>query len=225
MAMSIAPRTLLAGLLAVASFSAVGCQNAMYDENVALHQQSRQLQDQNKTLRGELQNRPSEAELAAMRSELAERDRMIADLQSRLNAPQPDGMTITGLDDIDISFDAERGEMTMRVPGDVLFASGSVKVNNSAGSTLSRIADILKSDYAGKDIHVVGHTDSDPIVKTKNKFNDNRDLSMQRAYSVTQKLVDLGVQSDRIMSGGKGQYESLGQGKKKDRRVEIIVVI
>ncbi|MEL7239462.1 MAG: OmpA family protein [Planctomycetota bacterium] len=216
---------MLAGLMTVASFAAAGCQNAMYDENVALHQQSRQLQDQNRSLRGELQNRPSEAELAAMRSELAERDRMIADLQNRLNAPQPDGLAITGLDDIDISFDSERGEMTMRVPGDVLFASGSTKVNGSADGTLGRIADILKTDYAGKDIHVVGHTDSDPIVKTKNKFADNRDLSMQRAYSVTKALVEKGVDSSRIMSGGMGQYHSLGQGKKKDRRVEIVVVL
>ena len=218
-------RLFLAAATLAAGGLSTGCQNAMYDENVALHEQSRALQAQNKNLRGELQNRPDAAQLAALQAELNERDRMIADLQSRLNAPQPDGMTITGLEDIDITFDSDRGEMTLRVPGDVLFASGSTKVNGSADSTLARIADILNTDYAGKDIHVVGHTDSDPIVKTKNKFSDNRDLSMQRAYSVTNKLIGKGVEAGRIMTGGKGQYDTLGQGKKKDRRVEIVVVL
>ena len=214
---------LLAGLPVVMILTAAGCQSGMYDENIKLHQQARALQAMNTDIRTELQSRPDEAQLAALQQEIAERDRMIADLQNRLSQPGPDGIAITGLEGIDVSY--QDGEMTMRVPGDVLFASGSTTVNNSAETTLGRIAEILNSDYAGKEVRVVGHTDNDPISKTKKLYADNRDLSMKRAYAVTKTLVGKGVEPNRILAGGMGEYESLGADKKKDRRVEIIVVM
>lgn len=216
----------LASALSLAAvMAAAGCQSGVYDENVELHHQARKLQANNTQLRNELKTRPDESQLASMQQQLSERDRMIADLQARLNQPDASGVAITGLEGIEIIVDENNREMTMRVPGDVLFASGSTKINASADKTLGRIADILNSEYAGKSVRVVGHTDSDPISKTKNLYSNNRDLSLQRALSVTGSLEKRGVEPSRILAGGMGQYKSLGTDKKKDRRVEIVVVM
>lgn len=215
--------------LTLAALIAGGCQNAMYDENMALHSQARQLQERNNALKGELETRPDAAQVAALETELAAKAQRIADLESqlneRLNAPDVDGVLIPGVDGVDVSFDEAKGEMTMRVPGDLLFASGSSTVSKGANATLSRIAEILNSDYAGQTVRVEGHTDSDPIKKSKGKYDSNRDLSLQRAYAVTKQLESQGVSPSRIETVGFGQYKSLGQGKKNDRRVEIIVVM
>ncbi len=223
-----APRTL--GLLAaVGCLGAAGCQNAMYDENMQLHSQARQLQQQKDLLEGELETRPEPAELAALESELAVKNQQIASLEQqlneRLNAPGSDGLMIPGVEGVEVSFDDVKGEMTMRVPGDVLFGSGSSVVSKGAAGTLTRIADILKSDYAGKTVRVEGHTDNDPIKKSKSKFDSNRDLSLQRAYAVTKVLEGKGVPANRIETVGHGEHQGLGQGKKNDRRVEIVVVM
>ena len=216
-------------LLALASLAAAGCQSKMYDENMALHSQARQLQENNKALQGELADRPDRAQLAALQGELAAKDQQIADLEAelseRLNAPDAAGVLIPGIEGVGVTYDEQTREMTMRVPGDLLFGSGSATVGKGATGTIDRIAEILNDDYAGRTVRVEGHTDSDPIKKSKSKFDSNRDLSLQRAYAVTKSLEDKGVSATRIETVGHGEYQPLGKGKKNDRRVEIVVVL
>ena len=210
--------------LSTASLLAGGCQNSMYDENAALHTQNRQLQDAYSNTQAELETRPTEAQLIGLQSELAARDKMIADLQAALNAPKADGSPMLEMgENVDVSMN-ERGDLTMSVAGDVLFASGSTTINKNAEATLSRIADVLKKDFAGKAIRVEGHTDTDPISKTKKLFADNRDLSLKRAYSVTAFLEGKGVAPEKLETVGHGQYKPRSSTKKDNRRVEIVVV-
>ena len=115
--------------------------------------------------------------------------------------------------------------MTMRVPGDVVFASGSTTINKGSEATLTRIADVLKSEYGGRKIRVEGHTDADPINKTAKLFNDNRDLSLKRAYAVTQFLEQKGVSPATMATVGHGPHQPRGANKKDNRRVEIVVVL
>lgn len=214
------------GLIPASLLAAGGCQSSMYDENAALHAQNRQLQNEYSATQSELESRPTPAQVASLQSELAARDQMIADLQAKLNAPQEDGSIIPGMEGVDITMDQAKGELTLAVQGDVLFPSGSTTVNKSAEATLTRIADILKKDYAGKTIRVEGHTDTDPISKTKKLFADNRDLSLRRAYAVTTFLEGKGVQPEQVETVGHGQYKPRSTTSKKDnRRVEIVVVI
>jgi flagellar motor protein MotB len=116
------------------------------------------------------------------------------------------------------------GNLTMDIAGDVLFASGSTKLNKSAEDTLARIADVLKNDYSANAIRVEGHTDSDPITKTKNLYADNRDLSLQRAYSVTKFLESKGLPPAKIETVGHGEHKPAGSNKAQNRRVVITVV-
>ena len=210
-----------------------GCRNAMHEENVGLHDQNRDLQAALNRRGDELKSRPTEAELASLNDQvaqrdaaIAERDQLINDLRSKLNAPSAaGGPAIPGMSDVDVSYDPAKRELNMRVPGDVVFASGSTSINKGSEATLGRIADVIKKDYAAKQVRVEGHTDADPIKKTAKLYDDNRDLSIKRAYAVTKFLETKGVQPAHLATVGYGQYQPRGGNKKDNRRVEIVVLM
>ena len=84
----------------------------------------------------------------------------------------------------------------------------------------------MKSKYAGRLIDVVGHTDSDPIKKSK--WKDNWELSAQRALAVTRYLVDKGIPAGSVRASGCGSARPVAsnassRGKARNRRVEIVV--
>ena len=73
---------------------------------------------------------------------------------------------------------------------------------------------------------VVGHTDTDPIKKSK--WKDNWELSAQRALSVLRYLVKRGITKEKIQAVGCGESQSIASnstasGKARNRRVEIVV--
>ncbi len=115
-----------------------------------------------------------------------------------------------------------RGEVTVRVPGDVLFASGQVSLKSAAKNTLGQIASVLKSQYTGRTVRVEGYTDTDPIKKSK--WKDNEELSTQRALAVERYLASRGVDADRMYSAGFGASKPMSS-KAKSRRVEIVVIM
>ena len=224
---------LAAACLSAATLFAGGCQSSLYDENAQFHKQNRDLQAAYSRTQEELKGRPTDAQLASLNGQVAERDAAIADrdalindLRGKLNAPSSaGGPAIPGMSDVDIIYDKNKREMTMRVPGDVVFASGSTSINKGSEATLTRIADVIKKDYPDKQVRVVGHTDADPIKKTAKLYDDNRDLSLKRAYAVTKFLESKGVDPADLATVGRGQYEPLGANKKQNRRVEIVVVM
>jgi chemotaxis protein MotB len=200
-----------------------GCQNALHDENKRLVSQNRELQDRLNQAEGELGNRPDASQVAAMQAGLSERDARIAQLEQQLRTPTP-GTSAPGIDGIETEFDARSGELTVRVPGDVLFDSGVATVKPTARATLDKIADALEGQYKGKVIRVEGHTDSDPLVRTRAQWTDNRGLSAARALAVARYLESRGVDSKRLSVVGHGEYVPRGNEKSRNRRVEIIVV-
>jgi chemotaxis protein MotB len=208
------------GLFAVLG---TGCQNALHDQNLSLHKQNRELQDRVRMLETELGTRPDAAQVAGLQQELADRDARIADLSTQLRAPTP-GVAAPGIEGIETEFNAKTGEMTVRVPGDVLFDSGVATLKQSARGTLDKIAAALKDDYSGKAVRVEGHTDADPLVKTKATWTDNRNLSLARALAVTRYLESKGVDAKRVVTAGFGEHNPRGNDKAKNRRVEIVVV-
>jgi flagellar motor protein MotB len=162
-----------------------------------------------------------------MQQELAARDQKIAELESQLRQPAPgqpsssagDPNSLAG---IEVVKDDRAGTVTVRVPGDVLFDSGKATLKDSARSTLNKIAAALKKDYASKKVVVVGHTDSDPIAKTKGIWDDNLDLSAARARTVAKYLSDQGVSQKLLGMQAKADTEPRTN-KSQSRRVEIVV--
>ena len=99
---------------------------------------------------------------------------------------------------------------------DVTFASGS-EVLSSKG--LSNIKKLLDSGYLKSGIiYVVGHTDADPISKTKSKHSSNFELSAKRAAHVAEQLISLGIPGERIIVQAHGEFKPLASKSKKDQR-------
>ncbi|MFK7960427.1 MAG: OmpA family protein [Phycisphaerales bacterium] len=115
------------------------------------------------------------------------------------------------------------GEVTAVVEGDILFDSGATTLKTASKRSLDEVADVIRRRFAGRTVRVTGHTDSDPIVKTKDKFPTNHHLGFERAFAVRDYLISRGISADQI------SIESLGpdrpQGSKRaSRRVEISIV-
>ena len=214
----------LSGLLLVAVTS--GCQNKLYDENVQLHQQNRELQQRlSETDARQRSMADNSQQLASMQSELTARDQKIAELQAQLAAPAPNTPSEESglLKGIEVTRDDRAGTMTVNLPGDVLFSSGSADLKSSAKSTLDKITTAIKKDYAGKRVIVQGYTDTDPISKTKDKWQDNLDLSAARARTVAKYLVQQGLDQKNVGLQAYGETMPKGNNKDRSRRVEIVI--
>jgi len=113
----------------------------------------------------------------------------------------------------------------------LLFDSGSTEIKSGGKAALKKISANLKEKrYA--DIRIEGHTDIDPVVRTKNKFPlSNHELAVERALAVYATLVnDDGVSSTVLSLAAFGPNRPLDPGKNdaaksKNRRVEIHVAV
>jgi len=207
-------RMIAVGLVAIfALITLTGCQNRLKQERDALMVQNEELQDELNQARAA--NDALQAEAERLRERLAERpEPQPAQPQAGANTP------FAGIEGIE----SERapGRVTVRVPGDVLFASGKSTLRNSAKNTLREIAGVITSEYAGRTIRVEGYTDTDPI--RKSDWPDNLELSLHRAAAVERYLQEQGVDGDRLYSAGFGESDQRST-KAKSRRVEIVVVL
>ncbi len=171
----------------------------------------------------------SAAEKGRLGQELADSKRQLEEMQKQIAEKKTTAEKVTGLEGIgDVSIDAAAGTITVTISDSILFASGSATLKNSYIAELDKAASVLQSRYGGHKIDIVGHTDTDPISKTKNKWQDNWELSAQRALTVTRYLVNKGIAKDHIRAAGCGEARpvapnSSSSGKSKNRRVEVVV--
>jgi len=114
------------------------------------------------------------------------------------------------------------------LPDKVTFRSGSRTLTAAGKKILDSLAKVLKARHGGRRVFVMGHTDTDPIKKTKDKYRSNRHLSAERADAVAAQLVRRGVPEKSIVIIGYG-YTSpaatnkTAAGRARNRRVEIMI--
>ncbi len=128
------------------------------------------------------------------------------------------------LSDLDVRYN-DRGRLSIGIESTVTFDSGSTELKTSAHDVLRRVAAVLRRDFSEFRIYVEGHTDTDPIVKTRSQFRSNRHLSSERADAVAAFLVaSCDIPEDRIAVAGFGPFDPRIAGEKdRNRRVEIVV--
>lgn len=208
----------IAVVMAAVGLSALlgGCNNVSKSKYELAMQEASELRSRNEQLE----------------SSLRERDLKLADCESRLASAQVQApVIVTGAatgspvaypsgNDGDFRQQAD-GSAVADIAGNVLFDSGSATVKSSGRSTLNRIADQLKGKYSGRAVRVEGHTDSDPIKRSKWSSNDQ--LSQARADAVASYLRERGVSSSRMDAVGYGSSRPKGT-KAASRRVEIVVL-
>lgn len=215
----------LAFAIGVAAIGLVlgGCQGKGAD----LEAQLEQFQIENSDLRGEndqLQAALAECDLSndAISTEnsriQSENDRLreeIASLRSRPAATSG----FEGIEGIGVS--ARGGEIVVEVAGDVLFDSGQVTLKANSRQRLNEIASVIQQRYPNNRIRIAGHTDTDPIRKSKWETNDR--LSAERALAVQEYLATRGVAKNRTYAAAFGPSQPRGS-KAQSRRVEIIIL-
>lgn len=113
----------------------------------------------------------------------------------------------------------------IRMEGKVLFLSGSAELSKSGQDVLKKVLAELKK-YPDRTIRVDGHTDKDPINKSKSKYSSNWDLSATRATRVVEFLTARGgVSPKKVFVAGYSMHKPISTSSKaQNRRVEIVVL-
>jgi chemotaxis protein MotB len=119
----------------------------------------------------------------------------------------------------------KNGLVYISMQDQLMFPSGSAKLDDPGRQALSVIADAL-AEYQHLTVYVVGNTDSVKVVKG---FTDNWSLSTERANTIVRVLRDYyGADPSRIVSAGRGKYDPIGdnstkEGRALNRRTDIIL--
>jgi outer membrane protein OmpA-like peptidoglycan-associated protein len=106
--------------------------------------------------------------------------------------------------------------------GDVLFQSGETSLREEAMASLVEVVDLLQSE-PDKSIRIEGHSDS------TGDSENNLEISAQRANSVLDALVSLGVDPGRFTAAGMGEDFPIAsndteEGRAQNRRVDVILL-
>ena len=112
-------------------------------------------------------------------------------------------------------------QLKLDIPSDISFDTGRAAIRPALRPILDQFANGLR-DQPNTEVRIVGHTDSTGSDAVNNP------LSMQRAASARDYLVDRGVDSRRIQINGRGSYEPVADngtdaGRAKNRRVEVFL--
>lgn len=139
-------------------------------------------------------------------------NRMEQQKQRMQQATQGTGVEVTQTAD---------NQLKLNIPSDISFDVGRADIKPNLRAVLDQFGQSLR-DNAGSTVRIIGHTDStgsDAI---------NNPLSVARAESTRNYLVDRGVPSSRFTVDGRGSHEPVADntsdtGRARNRRVEIFV--
>ena len=166
-------------------------------------------------------------EKGLLAAQVSKDQQTIQDLQRKIDELNQSPADATGFGPgYNVAFDAKAGTITVTLPNAILFDSGKATLKRATISELDHIASVLKSQYSGREVDVVGHTDTDPIKKSG--WKDNWELSAERALTVARYLMKKGIPDGKVQASGCGPARPVASnasssGKAKNRRVEIVV--
>lgn len=114
----------------------------------------------------------------------------------------------------------------IRLESSQLFAPGHADLKPDVTPTLDRVAQVLRGEYAGRLVGIEGHTDNDPI--TRSKWRSNHELAVARSVALFQALKSRGVPESQLFVAGYGPNHPLSANdsstsKAQNRRVEVVI--
>jgi flagellar motor protein MotB len=117
------------------------------------------------------------------------------------------------------------------ISGKLLFELNSDQLQPEGRKLLNSLVGPLRSYLASRDeiLMVSGFTDDQSIKSRNKKFEDNWELSAQRALKVTRTLIEEGMPSSMLFAAAFGQEQPLvpnssDKARAQNRRVEIAPV-
>jgi flagellar motor protein MotB len=121
-------------------------------------------------------------------------------------------------------------ELVISIENNVLFKPGSAELSAQAKNTLAQVIALINTKYHdGYWIRVDGFTDDEKIVKSKDQWDDNWDLSGGRGQKVLHYLLEHGISAAKLGFAGFADQRPLepnssAANRSKNRRVEIVVI-
>lgn len=208
-------RRILGAMLAGAvSLASVGCSDAKRGDFEMLEAENSELRGQLAALEGE------RAMWLDTKSRLEQENQELAQALEQMRA-RGEVDSAGNLDVPGATVSMRNSDLVVSVAGDVLFDSGQNALKPGARRTLDRVAELLSGRFAGNQVRIEGHTDSDPI--RKSKWASNEHLSFERGLAVEKYLASRGVDTRRMYVAAFGPDRPKGT-KAESRRVEIIVL-
>ncbi|MBP6903519.1 MAG: OmpA family protein [Burkholderiaceae bacterium] len=117
------------------------------------------------------------------------------------------------------------------IAGNVLFALGSDQLQPEGRQLLASLAAPLAGYLQGRDelLMVSGFTDDRAVRDGSRRFEDNWELSAQRALTVTRALIEAGLPASSVFAAAFGAQQPVASnadagGRAKNRRVEMAPV-
>ncbi len=139
------------------------------------------------------------------------------------------------LTELGLKVEIRHNRMVIRLPGDVLYPSGSDKLKDAGKEVVLAVADVIRKDSTLKTryFQVAGHTDNVPL--KGGKFGDNWGLSAMRARTVLLFLIEPtedgggGLDPNMLHAAGYGDIDPVAsndskEGKAQNRRVELVLM-
>lgn len=184
---------------------------------------SKQLKDKDGNLADlEAIKRDLQKDLADREKRVAELEKAIADRDAKSKALRALlNEALTGFQASDLSVEERDGKVYVSLSQNLLFASGSSKLDPKGVDALQKLANVLNKNTEVS-ILIEGHTDTDGDAKS------NWKLSTERSLSIIDELVKSKVAPERLTAAGRGQHAPVASnatpdGKAKNRRTDIIL--
>lgn len=189
------------------------------DQLLAIQQNLENTRKMNDSLSTSLAER--EKKVKELEQILSNKDKAVKDLKDRITN------ALLNFKENDLTVQVKNGKVYVSLAEQLLFGSGSIEVDSKGVMALQQLARAIK-DQRDIQIMIEGHTDNVPISKKSAYMQDNWDLSVMRATSITKILTGAGVSAKQITAAGKGEFSPLApndnaQNKQKNRRTEIII--
>lgn len=162
-----------------------------------------------------------EARLKEVEEILRKRDEAANALKNKLQ------QALLGFQQSGLSVDIRDGKVYVSLTDKLLFASGSIIIDEKGKLALQELSKVLKTQPE-INISVEGHTDNQRVVNL-GQIKDNWDLSVLRATSVVRYLTDVQkIENSRITATGKGEFQPIETGstteaRSRNRRIEIVL--
>jgi flagellar motor protein MotB len=125
----------------------------------------------------------------------------------------------------DVKLGVRSDDVTLTLTG-IAFDSTELALARDAATSVADVAGVLKAT-AGVRFVVVGHTDNAAF--KSDLARDNDELSLAHAVAVARALIAAGIPAVDVSADGKGELDPIAKndtddGKRKNRRIEIVVV-
>lgn len=197
-------------------------QEDLYNREDELNRISRTLDDKKANLdRLKIELEERNARLIELENILTKKDSAVNALKYKVSE------ALLGFENQGLTVSQKNGKVYISLEEKLLFKSGSTEVDAKGVNALKELVKVLEQN---PDINIMieGHTDDVPIIPGS-AFEDNWDLSVQRATAIVRILLDGSkINPKRLTASGKGEFMPVDsrkttEARQKNRRTEIIL--